>query len=58
MSLKEMGREKKKKHGKLIKCDVCKKKMDLDEEKELGNVSEEHGINVLWCECGNEIVIK
>lgn len=61
MGEKVYGQEresKKKRHGKLIKCDCCKNKLDLDKEKELENVITEKGVTVLYCDCGNQIVIK
>lgn len=52
--------KKNKKHGKLIKCDnpQCKRILDFDEERELGNVEIEKGVTVLYCICGNQIVVK
>lgn len=50
--------DKKKKHGKLIKCNCCKKKMIVEEEVECGNVIEEFNMKILYCECGNQIIIK
>ncbi|MFR2887414.1 MAG: hypothetical protein ACLTDM_04335 [Clostridium butyricum] len=52
--------KKNKKHGKLIKCDnpECKKVLDFDEERELGNVEVERGITILYCNCGNQIIVK
>lgn len=47
-----------KRHGKLIKCDICKNKMDLEEERLKGNVEYTCGKEILYCPCGNEIVIK
>lgn len=61
MTLKENGKvsnKEKRKHGRLVKCDQCKCKMDLDVEREAGNVVSENGITVLYCDCGNNIVIK
>lgn len=61
MVMKYDGRvreSKRKKHGKLIKCDVCKNKLDIDAERELGNIVNDNGITVLYCNCGNQIVIK
>lgn len=51
---------KKKRRGKLIKCTnpKCKKIMDLSEERELGNVIEENGVVILYCDCGNNIIVK
>ena len=47
-----------KKHGKLVKCDRCKRKMDLDVERSNGNIVIESGVTILYCDCGNEIIIK
>lgn len=47
-----------KKHGKLVKCDRCKRKMDLDVERSNGNIVTESGVTILYCDCGNEIIIK
>ena len=59
MTLKKIKKTKKRKHSKLIKCDCCKCKMDLEDEREKGNVTiEKGGVTILWCNCGNEIVIK
>ena len=38
MTLKEMGRTKKRKRSKVIKCDCCKCKMDLEDKIEKRNV--------------------
>lgn len=59
--LKDDGRireSKRKKHGKLIKCDVCKCKLDIDEEREKENIVNDNRVTVLYCDCGNQIVIK
>ena len=59
MVMKDNGCKKKRKHSKLIKCDCCKCKMDLEDEREKGNVTiEKGGVTILWCNCGNEIIIK
>ena len=61
MTLKEDGRSSnkdKKRHGRIVKCDICKQKLDIDEERELGNVVTEMGVTVLYCDCGNQIIIK
>ena len=59
MVMKDNGCKKKRKHSKFIKCDCCKFKMDLEDEREKGNVTiEKGGVTILWCNCGNEIVIQ
>lgn len=50
--------KKNKKRGKLIKCDVCKLTLDTEKEREIGNLVEEDGITVLYCQCGNIIQVK
>ena len=50
--------KKNKKHGKLIKCTDCNTKMYLEEERLNGNVVTECGVTVLYCNCGNEIIVK
>ena len=59
MTIKKMKKKKKRKRSKLIKCEYSKCKMDLEDEREKGNVTiEKGGVTILWCNCGNEIVIK
>ena len=50
--------KKNKKHGKLIKCNNCHSKMDIEEERLNGNWVTECGVTILYCNCGNEIVVK
>lgn len=50
--------KKNKKRGKLIKCNDCNTKIDLEEERLNGNVITECGVTVLYCNCGNEIIVK
>jgi len=59
MVLKNDGRvPSKNKRRKLVKCDICKAKIDILEARELGNITTENGVTVLYCDCGNQIVIK
>lgn len=54
-----MEDNKKKIHkGKSIKCNDCKTMLNIREERELGNIVTEAGITVLYCSCGNNIILK
>lgn len=52
-------KKKKKTHrGRSVKCTDCKAMLNIQEEKELGNIVTESGVTVLYCSCGNNIILK
>lgn len=52
-------KKKKKSHrGRNIKCKECGAILNIQEERELGNIVTESGITILYCACGNNIIIK
>lgn len=50
---------KKKKHGKLIKCDNCKNKIDLEIAREEEYIERVGNKEILYCPiCDNQIILK